>query len=43
VEAIYLEFLGRVPDKKGMLHYIERLEDGDITLSKVCALDARQR
>jgi len=23
MEAIYLEFLGRIPEKKGMLHYTE--------------------
>ncbi|KAJ1480971.1 hypothetical protein T484DRAFT_1808973 [Baffinella frigidus] len=35
VEALYLEFLGRVPENKGMLHYVQQIEAADLTLMQV--------
>jgi hypothetical protein len=35
VEALYLEFLGRLPEEKGLEHYVKNLEAGEMTLEEV--------
>ena len=35
MEALYLEFLGRLPEEKGLEHYVKNLEAGEMTLEEV--------